>query len=80
MPLTKKGKKIMSAMTSQYGAKKGKQVFYASRNAGKIKGVDPESRQKRVDTNPGGEYAAASSCLYDTKNGRRVTKAPHGVC
>lgn len=43
MPLTSKGQKIMSAMTSEYGAKKGKQVFYASRNAGKIKGVDPES-------------------------------------
>ncbi len=27
-------------MTKQYGAKKGKQVFYASRNAGKIMGVD----------------------------------------
>lgn len=43
MPLTNKGQKIMSAMTSEYGEKKGKQVFYASRNAGKIKGVDPES-------------------------------------
>jgi hypothetical protein len=39
-PLTKKGRKIMSAMKSQYGEKKGKQVFYASKNAGKIKGVD----------------------------------------
>ena len=43
MPLTKKGTKIMSAMTQEYGAKKGKQVFYASRNKGKISGVDPES-------------------------------------
>lgn len=40
MPLTKKGNKIMSAMKQEYGAKKAKQVFYASRNAGKIKGVD----------------------------------------
>lgn len=39
MPLTKKGKKIMSSMRKQYGAKKAKQVFYASANAGKIKGV-----------------------------------------
>lgn len=38
-PLTKKGKKIMKAMRKQYGAKKGKQVFYASANAKKIKGV-----------------------------------------
>jgi hypothetical protein len=43
MPLTPKGNKIMADMKSEYGAKKGKSVFYASRNAGKITGVDPES-------------------------------------
>lgn len=40
MPMTEKGKKIMSAMKKQYGAKKGKQVFYASKNKGTIKGVE----------------------------------------
>lgn len=40
MPLTKKGREIKSAMDKEYGAKKGEQVFYASRNAGKITGVD----------------------------------------
>ena len=40
MPLTKKGKEIASAMKKQYGAKKGKQVFYASKNKGTIKGVE----------------------------------------
>ena len=39
MPLTKKGTKIKRAMTKKYGAKKGKQVFYASANKGTIKGV-----------------------------------------
>lgn len=39
MPLTKKGTKIMRSMKKTYGAKKGKQVFYASANKGKIKGV-----------------------------------------
>lgn len=39
MPLTKTGKKIVKAMKHQYGAKKGKQVFYASINKGKLKGV-----------------------------------------
>lgn len=29
----------MSAMMKEYGAKKGKSVFYASENKGKIKGV-----------------------------------------
>ena len=44
MPLTKKGEKILTVMSETYGAKKGKQVFYASKNKGKIKGV--EKRKK----------------------------------
>jgi hypothetical protein len=40
MPLTTKGKKIKKAMTKTYGKKKGKKVFYASINKGKIKGAD----------------------------------------
>jgi len=39
MPLNKKGKKILSAMKKEYGAQKGKNVFYASENKGTIKGV-----------------------------------------
>lgn len=35
MPETKTGKKVLSAMEKEYGAKKGKQVFYASINKGK---------------------------------------------
>ena len=46
MPLTKKGRKIMKNMKKEYGGKKGKSVFYASRNKGRIKGVDPESSGK----------------------------------
>jgi hypothetical protein len=41
MPLTAKGNKIMQNMKQEYGPKKGESVFYASRNAGKISGVDP---------------------------------------
>ncbi len=40
MPLTTKGRKIMRAMKREYGAKKGEQVFYASRNKGTIKKVE----------------------------------------
>ena len=40
MPLSKKGSKIKKAMTQQYGAKKGEQVFYASANKGVITGVE----------------------------------------
>jgi len=43
MPLTKKGQKILRAMKKEYGAKKGKEVFYASINKGKIK----EAHKKR---------------------------------
>lgn len=39
MPLTKKGTKIKKAMEKEYGAKKGKKVFYASQNKGIIKGT-----------------------------------------
>lgn len=40
MPLTDKGEKIMKSMKKQYGAKKGEKVFYASKNKGKLRGVD----------------------------------------
>jgi hypothetical protein len=41
MPLTDKGEKIMSSMKGTYPSdKKAKEVFYASKNAGKISGVD----------------------------------------
>ena len=40
MPLTKKGKKIKKSMQQHYGKKRGEQVFYATKNKGKIKNVD----------------------------------------
>jgi hypothetical protein len=40
MPLTPKGEKIEGAMEREYGAKKGESIFYASKNAGTIAGVD----------------------------------------
>ena len=39
MPTTKKGKHILANMQKEYGAEKGKRVFYASINSGKIKGA-----------------------------------------
>ncbi len=45
-PLTPKGKKIIAAMKKQYGAKKGKQVFYASQNKGTIKGTHKGRKRK----------------------------------
>jgi hypothetical protein len=49
----------MSAMKSQYGANKGESVFYASLNAGKIKGVHKKGT--------GG--AGASPCKYVKREG-----------
>jgi hypothetical protein len=43
VPLTAKGQKILAEMQKEYGKKKGEQVFYASVNAGKIKGVEGTS-------------------------------------
>lgn len=43
MPLTKKGEKILANMKKRYGAKKGESVFYASINAGRIKGAERRS-------------------------------------
>ena len=45
MPLNAKGTKIKKEMEKEYGAKKGKQVFYASENSGKIKGVTKQKKK-----------------------------------
>ena len=39
MPLTRKGKKILTNMKQEYGSKKGEDVFYASQNKGTITGT-----------------------------------------
>lgn len=39
MPLTEKGKKVKKAIEKTYGKKKGEQVFYATENKGKVKGL-----------------------------------------
>lgn len=39
-PLTKTGKTILSALQARHGTQKGKSVFYAMRNAKKLKDVE----------------------------------------
>jgi hypothetical protein len=39
MPLTKKGKKVKKEFKKEYGAKKGEEVFYATENKKKMKGL-----------------------------------------
>jgi len=48
MPLTEKGKKIKKAMEKQYGKKKAEKIFYASKNAGKITGVEKKMKVKKA--------------------------------
>jgi hypothetical protein len=45
MPLTKTGKKVLRSMRKEYGTKKGKSVFYASINKGKLKGMEKKKRK-----------------------------------
>ena len=47
MPLTKKGREVKNAMAKEYGQKKGEQVFYASINAGKLKGAEKAPKKGR---------------------------------
>jgi hypothetical protein len=46
MPLTTKGKTILTSMKDEYGKKKGENVFYASINAGKVKGAEGKTKKK----------------------------------
>lgn len=46
MPLLNAGKRILANMQSQYGADKGKQVFYASINKGTIPRAKVEGKKK----------------------------------
>lgn len=47
MPLTKKGRKVMKALKSEYGPKRGESVFYAMINKGKLTGADFKRRKIR---------------------------------
>ena len=62
MPLTEKGQKIMKSMKDKYGSEKGKEVFYASKNKGKIKGVDKGSDKMNKVTCPKCKGKGCSHC------------------
>lgn len=46
MPLTKKGKAVKKAFTKEYGKKKGEEIFYATENKRKIKGLVKGKKKK----------------------------------
>lgn len=47
MPITPKGKKVLAKMREEYGYKKGTNVFYASINSGRLKGMEPKRERRR---------------------------------
>lgn len=47
MPLTVKGEKTLTAMKNRYGVKKGKEIFYAGVNSGKLKGMESKAVSTR---------------------------------
>lgn len=51
MPLTAKGRKILKHMQKEYGAEKGREVFYASINKGRITGVEATARRRAAQRN-----------------------------
>jgi hypothetical protein len=46
MPLTKKGKRVLSEMEKTYGKEKAQRVFYAMANSGKLKGTDFKRKRR----------------------------------
>ena len=48
MPLNAKGRKILRNMQKEYGAEKGRAVFYASLRKGIIKDVETTPNKKRT--------------------------------
>jgi hypothetical protein len=49
MPLTSKGEKIKSALTGEYGEKKGEAVLYAGKNKGTFTGIDSDKMERLMD-------------------------------
>jgi len=72
MPLTDKGKKIMSAMKKQYG-KNAEKVFYAAKNKGTIKDVDVMKAFKgaQADTSEGKAMSPGTGATGGSRGGGR---------
>lgn len=52
MPMSKAGRKIKKNLEEQYGKKRGKQIFYAMENKGKIPGMAKGGMVKCGASNP----------------------------
>jgi hypothetical protein len=77
VPLTAKGRKIITAMEREYGSKRGKSIFYASRNKHRISGVDPESSHDAAPASRLSYYASllpGKESQFQTPEGYRIYK------
>lgn len=77
MPLNAKGQKILAEMQEQYGAERGKEVFYASVSAGRISGVDTADALENPQNYRGGS-APATKLIRPTKANSQVTRSAYG--
>ena len=73
MPLNDKGKKILASMEKQYGKKKGKTVFYAMENSGKLKGIKQLRRGGSPNEVSGNEAALSSEPGISTYSDRQTS-------
>jgi hypothetical protein len=83
MPLTAKGKKILRNMEAEHGEKAGTREFYASRNAGRISGVDqgkanPAGHYLRVGGLNPGDRSGTNSVVAGQPNVNAGSFAPGG--
>ena len=69
MPTTKSGKKVLSKLTAEYGAKKGKSVYYALQ----VKGKGGKGKKKWEGKGGTGKLAKAKA-TYAKKHKKTATK------
>ena len=92
MPLTKKGEKILQSLMREYGAAKGRSVFYAGIKSGRFKGAEstrarhkakPEARRKngrkrRSNKQPKTARQAAGLKRSSIRKDKKATKKRTG--
>lgn len=75
MPLTAKGEKILEAMQEEHGKEEGERIFYASKNAGRITGVDQKNDADEKDEKKDAEAEVKEAPTKETKT---TVKEPAG--
>jgi uncharacterized protein len=73
MPLTAKGETILAAMKAQYGEEEGERIFYKSKNAGTIEGVDAISDRWSEEA----REAAKEARKYQAKHNPALREMTH---